>query len=107
MLPALRAFHQFEKDCCSTYDVDAVPGMFAPLAYDAAMIMTYGLQAAEDQGLTAGTEEYKQAVIDAIKNMDGVPGITGSLSFDDDNNPIKSVAIIELTGGDEVFKEMY
>ena len=46
-------------------------------------------------------------VIDAIKNMDGVPGITGSFSFDDDNNPIKSVAIIELTSGDEVYKEMY
>ena len=39
--------------------------------------------------------------------MDGVAGITGSYSFDADNNPIKSVAIIELTGGDEVYKEMY
>ena len=105
--PGTESVAQFEKDYCSTFDVDAVPNMFAPLAYDAAMIMTYGLQAAEDQGLTAGTEEYKQAVIDAIKNMDGVPGITGSFSFDDDNNPIKSVAIIELTGGDEVYKEMY
>ena len=98
---------QFEKDYCSTFNVESVPNMFAPLAYDAAMIMAYGLQAAEDQGLTAGTEEYKQAVIDAIKNMDGVAGITGSYSFDADNNPIKSVAIIELTGGDEVYKEMY
>ena len=105
--PGTESVAQFEKDYCSTFDVDAVPNMFAPLAYDAAMIMTYGLQAAEDQGLTAGTEEYKQAVIDAIKNMDGVPGITGSFSFDDDNNPIKSVAIIELTSGDEVYKEMY
>ena len=105
--PGTESVAQFEKDYCSTFDVDAVPNMFAPLAYDAAMIMTYGLQAAEDQGLTAGTEEYKQAVIDAIKNMDGVKGITGTYSFDSDNNPIKSVAIIELTGGDEVFKEMY
>ena len=87
--------------------MDAVPNMFAPLAYDAGMIMAYGLQAAEDQGLTAGTDEYKQAVIDAIKNMDSVAGITGSYSFDADNNPIKSVAIIELTGGDEVYQEMY
>ena len=46
------------------------------------------------QVLTAGTDEYKQAVIDAIKTMDGVKGITGSYSFDSDNNPIKSVAII-------------
>ena len=105
--PGTESVAQFEKDYCSTYNVEAVPNMFAPLAYDAAMIMSYGLKAAEEQGLTAGTEEYKQAVIDAIKAMDGVPGITGSFSFDDNNNPIKSVAIIELTGGDEVFKEMY
>ena len=105
--PGTESVAQFEKDYCSTYNVEAVPNMFAPLAYDAAMIMSYGLQAAEDQGLTAGTDEYKQAVIDAIKNMDGVAGITGSYSFDADNNPIKSVAIIELTGGDEVYKEMY
>ena len=44
---------------------------------------------------------------DAIKTMDGVKGITGTYSFDSDNNPIKSVAIIELTGGEEVFKEMF
>ena len=105
--PGTESVAQFEKDYCSTFNVESVPNMFAPLAYDAAMIMAYGLQAAEDQGLTAGTEEYKQAVIDAIKNMDGVAGITGSYSFDADNNPIKSVAIIELTGGDEVYKEMY
>ena len=105
--PGTESVAQFEKDYCETYNVETVPNMFAPLAYDAAMIMSYGLQAAEDQGLTAGTAEYMQAVIDAIKTMDGVPGITGSFSFDDDNNPIKSVAIIELTGGDEVYKEMY
>ncbi len=105
--PGTESVAQFEKDYCETYNVETVPNMFAPLAYDAAMIMAYGLQAAEDQGLTAGTAEYMQAVIDAIKTMDGVPGITGSFSFDDNNNPIKSVAIIELTGGDEVYKEMY
>ena len=105
--PGTEDVAQFEKDYCETYNVDEVPNMFAPLAYDASMIMAYGLKAAEDAGLTAGTDEYKQAVIDAIKSMDGVKGITGSYSFDEDNNPIKSVAIIELTGGEEVFKEMF
>ena len=105
--PGTDSVAQFEKDYCETFDVDEVPNMFAPLAYDAAMLMAYGLKAAEDAGLTAGTEEYKQAVIDAIKTMSGVAGITGTYSFDDNNNPIKSVAIIELTGGEEVFKEMY
>ena len=105
--PGTEDVAQFEKDYCETFDVEEVPNMFAPLAYDASMIMAYGLKAAEDAGLTAGTDEYKQAVIDAIKTMDGVKGITGSYSFDSDNNPIKSVAIIELSGGEEVFKEMY
>ena len=105
--PGTEDVAQFEKDYCETYGVEEVPNMFAPLAYDAAMIMTYGLQAAEDAGLEAGTEEYKQAVIDAIKNMNGVKGVTGTYSFDEYNNPIKSAAIIELTNGEEVFKEMY
>ena len=106
--PGTESVAQFEKDYCSTFNVESVPNMFAPLAYDAAMIMAYGLQAAEDQGLTAGTDEYKQAVIDAIKNMDGVARHYRFLSRSTtDNNPIKSVAIIELTGGDEVYKEMY
>ena len=81
--------------------------MFAPLAYDAAMLMCKALEAAEAQGLTAGTDEYKQAVIDAMAAMDGVEGITGSYTFDESNNPIKSAAIIELTNGEEIFKEMY
>ena len=105
--PGTEDVAQFEKDYCETFGVEEVPNMFAPLAYDASMIMAYGLKAAEDAGLEAGTDEYKQAVIDAIKTMDGVKGITGTYSFDSDNNPIKSVAIIELTGGEEVFKEMF
>ena len=105
--PGTEDVAQFESDYCTTFGVDEVPNMFAPLAYDASMIMAHGLKAAEDAGLSAGTEEYKQAVIDAIKTMDGVKGITGTFSFDSDNNPIKSVAIIDLTGGQEVFKEMF
>ena len=97
--PGTEDVAQFEKDYCETFGVEEVPNMFAPLAYDASMIMAYGLKAAEDAGLEAGT--------DAIKTMDGVKGITGTYSFDSDNNPIKSVAIIELTGGEEVFKEMF
>ena len=71
------------------------------------MLLCEGLKAAEAQGLTAGTDEYKQAVIDAIKTMDGTEGITGSYAFDEFNYPIKPVAIIELTGGDEVYQEMF
>ena len=105
--PATDSVKQFEEDYKAAYNVDEIPNMFAPLAYDAAMLLCEGLKAAEAQGLTAGTDEYKQAVIDAIKTMDGTEGITGSYAFDEFNNPIKPVAIIELTGGDEVYQEMF
>lgn len=105
--PGTDSVKQFEEDYCQTWHVDAVPNMFAPLAYDAAMIICYGLEKAEAAGLTPGTKEYREAVRDAIAAMDGVEGITGAYSFDEKNNPIKTAAIIELTGGDEIFKEMY
>ena len=104
--PGTESVAQFEADYEATYG-EPVPNMFAPLAYDAAMLMCKALEAAENAGLTAGTDEYKQAVIDALAAMDGVEGITGTYTFDEYNNPIKSAAIIELTGGEEKFKEMY
>lgn len=104
--PGTESVAQFEADYEATYG-EPVPNMFAPLAYDAAMLMCRALEAAEKAGLEAGTDEYKQAVIDALDSTSGVEGITGTYSFDEYNNPIKSAAIIELTGGEEVFKEMY
>ena len=96
----------FEEAYKAAYGED-VPNMFAPLGYDAAMLMVNALTAAENKGLTAGTDEYKQAVIDAMKATDGVEGVTGSYKFDDKNDPIKSAAIMKLTGGAETFTELY
>lgn len=104
--PGTESVAQFEADYESTYG-ESVPNMFAPLAYDAAMLLCKALEAAETAGLETGSDEYKQAVIDALAAMDGVEGITGTYTFDEYNNPIKSAAIIELTGGEEKFKEMY
>ena len=104
--PGTESVAQFEADYEATYG-EPVPNMFAPLAYDAAMLMCQALKAAEDAGLTAGTPEYHQAVIDALKASDGVEGITGTYTFDEFNNPIKSAAIIQLQGGAENFLEMY
>jgi len=104
--PGTESVAQFEADYEATYG-EKVPNMFAPLAYDAAMLMCKALEAAEAAGLTAGTEEYMQCMIDTLAAMDSVEGITGTYTFDEFNNPIKSAAIIELTGGEEIFKEMY
>ncbi|MCI2106762.1 MAG: ABC transporter substrate-binding protein [Intestinimonas sp.] len=97
---------KFESDYKAAYNED-VPNMFAPLGYDAAMIMVNALDQAEKAGLETGTDEYKQAVIDAMKATKGLEGITGTYEFDKDNNPIKSAAMIKLEGGKEVFTELY
>ncbi len=104
--PGTESVAQFEKDYEAAYGVK-VPNMFAPLAYDAAMLMCTAIKAAEDKGLTAGSDEYMAAVVEAMATSDGVKGITGSYSFDGSNNPIKDVAIIEVKDGEEVFTEMF
>ena len=82
------------------------PNGFAPLGYDAAKTVVYGLQAAEDAGLEAGTEEYKQAVIDAIASGT-IDGITGTFTFDEHHNPVKETAILCFDGATPVLKEMF
>lgn len=100
------AVKKFESDYKAKYNED-VPNMFAPLGYDAAMILVNALKQAEDKGLEAGSDDYKQAVIDAMKATKGLEGITGTYEFDKYNNPIKSAAMIKLEGGQEVFSELY
>ena len=82
------------------------PNGFAPLGYDAAMTVVYGIKAAEEQGLEAGSDEYKQAVIDAIAGGT-IEGITGTFTFDEHHNPVKSTAILTYVDGKPELKEMF
>ena len=82
------------------------PNGFAPLGYDAAMTVVYGIQAAEDAGLAAGDDDYKQAVIDAIAGGT-IDGITGTFTFDEHHNPVKQTAILCFDGATPVLKEMF
>lgn len=104
--PGTASVSQFESDYKATFNTE-VPNMFAPLAWDASLVMTEGLKAAEAKGLKAGTAEYKQAIIDAIKNLSAFQGITGSYTFNATNDPIKSVAIIKISDGKELFDEFF
>lgn len=97
---------QFETDYEAAYG-ELVPSMFAPLGYDAALLLCDALAKAEADGLAAGSDEYKQTVIDTLKATKGVEGVTGSYEFDVYNNPIKSAAIMKLEGGAEVFTELF
>ena len=85
---------------------ESYPNGFSPLGYDAALTVCGGLQAAEDAGLEPGTDEYKQAVIDGIKNG-SFEGVTGSFTFDEYNNPVKTAAILTFENGEAVFVEQY
>ena len=78
------------------------PNGFSPLGYDAAKTVVYGLQAAEDAGLEAGTDDYKQAVIDAIASGT-IDGITGTFTFDEHHDPVKQTYV----DGKPVLKEMF
>jgi branched-chain amino acid transport system substrate-binding protein len=104
--PGTESVAKFEADYQATYG-EAVPNMFAPLAWDASMIMAEGIKAAEEAGLKAGSDEYKQCIIDTIKGMDAFEGITGSYTFNETNDPVKSVAVIKLSGGNEEFDKFF
>lgn len=68
---------------------------FSATSYDAALVLTSAIKA-------AGTTEYA-AVVDAIKNSQ-VEGVSGVISFDDHNDPIKSAFILTF---DETGKQVF
>jgi len=73
----------------------AAPDALAALGYDAMTIMLDGIKRA---GKTDG-----KAIRDALKATDlGV--VSGQVKFDANRNPIKSAVIIEIKGGQQVYK---
>ena len=102
---AVGASPEFESAYEAEYG-EPYPNGFSPLGYDAALTVCGGLEAAEAAGLEPGTDEYKQAVIDGIKNG-SFEGVTGSFTFDDHNDPIKTAAILTFENGEAVFVEQY
>lgn len=102
---ATEAMTEFEEKFTKAYS-DRNINMFSALGYDSAVILIDAIKKAEDTDHETGSDEYKQAIIDGMKNT-SVEGITGKYEFDEFNNPIKEAVIIELKGGKEVFKEMY
>lgn len=82
----------FLKTYRETYKEE--PSAFSALGYDAIYMMKEAVE-------KAGTTE-KQAVVDALKNLE-YDGITGYLTFDEHNNPVKAVTILKITNGKYVF----
>ena len=103
------AVKAFEAAYTTAYGADTL-NMFAATSYDAAMVLVAALTKAEASGAATGSDEYKQAVIDAVKSEGpSVQGITSEsgYTFDEYNNPIKSAVVMTVTGGTETFKEVY
>lgn len=104
---AAGASEEFESAYLAEYG-EEYPNGFAPLGYDAAVTLCVGLQAAEDAGLdpVADAEDYKQAVIDGIKSAT-VVGVTGTFTFDEHNNPVKTASIITFEDGVPTLVEQF
>lgn len=70
------------------------PDMFAALAYDTVYLVAQAIEEAE--------ETTPEAVTEALENITDFDGVTGTFSFDEDHNPVKSTLVIELQDGVEV-----
>ncbi|NLI55520.1 ABC transporter substrate-binding protein [bacterium] len=70
------------------------PDGFAALAYDAMNIM---ITAIKNAGSTDGAK-----IRDALKNI-SFKAVTGKITFDENRNPVKSVVIIEIKDGQQVY----
>ena len=82
----------FLKSYRDTYKED--PSAFSALGYDAIYMVKKAVE-------NAGTTD-KDAIVNALKNIE-YDGITGYLTFDEHNNPVKAVTILKITNGEYVF----
>lgn len=82
----------FLKDYREAYKED--PSAFSALGYDAVYMMKSAIE-------KAGSTD-KQKVVDALKGIE-YDGVTGYLTFDDHNNPIKAVTVLKIENGKYVF----
>ncbi len=84
-----------------------VPNMFAAQGYDAAAILCDAITVVEEAGETEyGSEEYQQAIIDAMAATDA-DYVTGHVVYNDHNDPEKSAAIINIKDGEASFWGSY
>lgn len=73
---------------------DKMPDSFAALGYDTAKLL---MQAIEDAG-----SAQPDAIAEELAAVTDFPAVTGTLSFDEEHNPIKEIAIIEMVDGEQI-----
>jgi len=82
------------------------PNMFAAQGYDAAMILIAAIEVADRAGHEHGSDEYRTAIIEAMRATN-LEGVTGHITYDRYNNPVKSAVMIEVRNGEARFWGKY
>jgi branched-chain amino acid transport system substrate-binding protein len=85
------------------YDQD--PDGFAALGYDAALILFDALERAGDAALAKNRAAARAAIRDALADTTDIKVVTGTLSLDENRNPIKSAVILKVIDGGYEFVE--
>lgn len=72
------------------------PDVFAALSYDSALLVAEAIK-------TAGSTEPAK-ISEAMAKINGFSGVSGSVTFDDKHNPVKSAVILEYKDGAQSLK---
>lgn len=81
------------------------PGNFDALGYDAAMVVLGAIKSVEEDGRAEyGTEDYRQAIIEAIASST-VEGVTGTIRYDGSGDPVRPTTVLKFEdGAQKVYK---
>lgn len=78
----------------------SAPDMFAALAYDTVYLVAEAVEQAD--------EVTPEGIRNSLRELEDFEGVTGTFSFDDFHNPVKSAIVVELQNGEEVnFTEVH
>lgn len=75
------------------------PDVFAALSYDSALLVAEAIKNIKNAG---STEPAK--ISEAMAKINGFSGVSGSVTFDDKHNPVKSAVILEYKDGAQSLK---
>lgn len=75
---------------------DQKPDVFAALSYDSALLVAEAIK-------NAGSTEPAK-ISEAMAKINGFSGVSGSVTFDDKHNPVKSAVILEYKDGAQSLK---
>ena len=70
--------------------------LFAALSYDSALLVAEAIK-------NAGSTEPAK-ISEAMAKINGFSGVSGSVTFDDKHNPVKSAVILEYKDGAQSLK---